>query len=71
MSDTSTSSQDLSQWITLDDFPLQYPNFNRAQLEWIHRNREVNGFDKAFRKIGKRRYIHAGKFAECLHYICE
>jgi hypothetical protein len=56
----------LSQWLTLDDFPKTHTNFSRSQLEWLHRNRDINGFSKAFRKIGKRRYVHAGLFADCL-----
>lgn len=60
------ATSDLNQWVTLDDFPKLHPNFNRSQIEWLHRNRETNGFVRAFRKIGKHRYVHSGIFAECL-----
>jgi hypothetical protein len=63
----NTNTADLDQWFTLDEFSQAYSNFNRSQIEWLHRNRETNGFIAAFRKIGKRRYVHAGIFAECLH----
>ena len=61
-----SGSTDLGQWYVLDDFSQEHTNFNRAQIEWLYRKRFTNGFNKAFRKIGKRRYIHAGFFAECL-----
>ena len=60
-------STDLDQWLTFNRFPQVYPNFSKAQVEWLHRNRNSNGFEKAFRKIGKLRYVHAGIFAECIH----
>jgi hypothetical protein len=63
----NTATTELEQWFTLDDFPEAYPNFNRSQIEWLHRHRATNGFAAAFRKIGKRRYLHATIFAECLH----
>lgn len=63
----TTNCNDLDQWETFDQFPDSYPSFNRPQIEWIYRNRLENGFSKAFRKIGKRKYIHAGIFAACLH----
>jgi len=63
---SNTYATDLNQWHTLDEFPQVHPNFNRSQIEWLHRNRQINGFSSAFRKIGKRRYVHAGIFAECL-----
>ena len=66
MQDTAIPT-DLGQWFTLDDFPKAHSNFSRAQIEWLHRNRESNGFLPAFRKVGKRRYVHAGIFAQCLH----
>jgi hypothetical protein len=56
----------LDQWLTFEQFPQVYTTFSKAQIEWLHRNRELNGFGKAFRKVGKLRYIHAGIFAECL-----
>ena len=62
----TAKTADLDQWLTLDDFPKSHPNFNRSQIEWLHRNRETNGFARAFRKIGKLRYVHAEIFAECL-----
>lgn len=62
----NTNTIDLNQWHTLDEFPQSYPNFNRSQIEWLHRNRQTNGFSFAFRKIGKRRYVNARIFAECL-----
>ena len=64
---TDSNTTDLAQWHTLDEFPQVYSNFNRSQMEWLHRNRAINGFAAAFRKIGKRRYVHAGILAECLH----
>lgn len=57
---------DLDQWQTLDDFPRSHPNFNRAQLEWLYRCRENNGLAPAFRRIGKCRYVHAGRFSQLL-----
>ncbi|MDV6341124.1 hypothetical protein R2103_04995 [Nitrosomonas sp. Is24] len=63
---TNTSITDLNQWFTLDEFSQAYPKFTRSQIEWLHRHRETNGFAIAFRKIGKRRYVHAGIFAKCL-----
>ena len=57
---------DLDQWQTLDEFISTHPNFYRSQLEWIHRNRHSNGMAPAFRKIGKFRYVHSGRFAELL-----
>lgn len=36
------------------------------QLEWLYRNRERNGFHKAFRKIGKTRYVCKPIFEQCL-----
>lgn len=66
MQTTAIVATDLDQWHTLDEFSEAHPNFNRAQLEWIYRNRHTNGMEPAFRRIGKRRYIHAGRFAELL-----
>ena len=56
----------LDQWLTFDDFPASHPNFNRSQIEWIYRNRARNGMNSAFRRIGKRKYVHVGRFAELL-----
>ena len=58
---------DLDQWFTFENFPKAYTNFSKAQIEWLHRNRKSNGFDRAFRKVGKLRYIHAEIFSECIH----
>lgn len=66
MQPSASTTTDLDQWQTLDDFPTSHPNFNRAQLEWIYRNRSTNGMAAVFRKIGKRRYLHAGRFAQAL-----
>ena len=63
---TTNNTTDLHQWFTLNGFTKSHSNFNRSQIEWLHRNRESNGFAKAFRKIGKQRYLHAGIFADCL-----
>jgi hypothetical protein len=57
---------DLDQWDTFKMFTDQHDNFNRAQLEWIYRNRERNGMHGVFRKIGKRRYLHKARFAKAL-----
>jgi hypothetical protein len=62
----TTSTDDLIHWQILDDFCTQHPNFNRSQIEWLYRNRERNGLKGVFRRIGKRRYIHAGRFASAL-----
>ena len=62
-----TNANDLSQWFTFDGFIETHPNFNRNQLEWLYRKRKTNMFARAFRKIGKWRYVHAGIFSECLH----
>ena len=56
----------LDQWDTFELFVKRHENFNRAQLEWIYRNREKNGMDGVFRKIGKRRYLHKARFARAL-----
>ena len=63
---TRDNAADLSLWSTLDDLPNKHPNFNRGQIEWLYRKRYTNGFSKAFRKIGNRRYVHLGFFADCL-----
>lgn len=66
---TPNSATDLDQWRTFDDFPKKHPAFSRGQIEWLHRNRATNGFANAFRKIGRRRYVHVGIFAECVHAL--
>ncbi len=62
----NTHANNLNGWYTFDNFPKSHPNFKRSQIEWLHRNRHVNGFAKSFRKIGRLRYIHDGLFAECI-----
>ncbi len=62
----NTDEKDLTQWQLLNNFHESYPQFNRGQLEWMYRNRETNGFSNAFCKVGRKRYVHAGKLSLCL-----
>ena len=57
---------DITQWQSIDDFSEKNHNFKRGQIIWLHRNRKINGFAKAFRKIGRRNYINKSLFAECI-----
>lgn len=48
---------DFNELATFDELPKSYPHITKNQIEWLYRKREVNGFESAFCKIGKRRYV--------------
>jgi hypothetical protein len=66
MSASLDPDTDLAQWQTFDDFSASHANFQRGQIEWLYRRRASNGLTPAFRRIGRRRYVHLGRFAELL-----
>ena len=66
MQTQASTSTALDEWLTFNDFPKSHPNFKRSQIEWLYRNRDQNGMATAFRRIGKLKYVHAGRFAELL-----
>lgn len=47
----------LNELETFPEFNEKRRNISQNQLEWIYRHRYDNGFEKAFRKIGKLRYV--------------
>ncbi len=56
----------VDRWKPMGCFLKQHPQFQENQLRWLARNRDRNGFDKAFRKVGRRLYIHDELFAEAI-----
>ena len=60
------NEEDLHQWHLLNNFHETYKNFSRGQIEWLYRNRNSNGFSNAFCKLGRKRYVHAGRLASLL-----
>ena len=56
----------VDDWERLREFAENHKQFKANQLLWLKRNRKTNGFDKAFRKIGKEYYINSPIFAACV-----
>lgn len=56
----------LEQLETFPEFHRRRPNISQNQLEWIYRHRHQNGFAKAFKKIGKLRYVVVPIFTDLL-----
>jgi len=57
---------ELDHWKPLDSFLEDHPQFQENQIRWLARNRDRNGFDRAFRKVGRRLYIHDQIFSESI-----
>lgn len=65
-STTRQQSISLDEFETFPEFHEKRPNISQNQLEWIYRHRKQNGFAKAFKKIGKLRYVVVPVFTAVL-----
>ena len=63
---TRQLSISLDELETFPEFHRKRPNISQNQLEWIYRHRQHNGFAKAFKKIGKLRYVIVPVFTALL-----
>lgn len=63
---TRQLSISLDELETFPEFHRKRPNISQNQLEWIYRHRQQNGFAKAFKKIGKLRYVIVPVFTALL-----
>ena len=57
---------DVDDWEPLREFAVKHPQFGLGRLQWLRRNSKTNGYDRAFRKVGKEVYVNNPLFAECV-----
>ena len=66
MQTTKHYSSKLNHWKTKHQFLDENQQFNLGQINWLIRNRNDNGFSKAFKKIGRSYYIHEKYFLKSI-----
>ena len=61
-----TSTNDLDNWVDQKLFIEQHPQFSTGQINWVIRNRKLNGLEEsgAVRLFGRKMYIHKGHFSD-------
>jgi hypothetical protein len=54
----------LSEFLDIESFVYQYPQFNENQLRWLVVKKHVNGLRPAIKKVGRRLYFHVPSFLD-------
>jgi len=58
-STTPEQTNSLADFIPKKAFTKKFPELmTESEFEWLFKNRKNNGFDKAFKMIGKKPYAH-------------
>ena len=62
---------ELSDWKDQRTFVTEHPQFQRQQISYLMRHRQVNGLDQfdAVRKVGRKLYIHERRFSSWLDHL--
>ena len=62
----------LSDWVPSSAFPDLYPQFPNKTINYLLRERDLNGLSEAnaVRVIGRQRFIHVQRFAEWIENSC-
>jgi len=64
MNDAPTPAQFLSIKAAASEFSAA--GFTEPSFRWLAFNRQSNGFDRAFVKVGRRILVDKGEFIRCL-----
>lgn len=58
----------IDDWVTFESLEHETAGeITVNQLNWVYRNRDVNGYAKAFRKFGRKRRVSKSLLAVCLY----
>jgi hypothetical protein len=60
----------LDSWVSTTTFLDLYPEFKKATVEYLLREREQLGLNEAVRVIGRTRYVSIPRFADWLENGC-
>lgn len=52
----------LNEYLDLQTFIEQHPQFNEGQMRWFVVQRKKNGLDGAIKRLGRRLYFHVPTF---------
>ena len=67
----SNTTSVLSHWKDQEAFVSDNPQFLKSQISYLMRQRFLNGLMQAgaVKKLGRKLYIHEGRFAEWLEQL--
>lgn len=51
-------------YLTVKQIPERYPAFSENSIRWAIFNKEINGFNKVIRKVGRRVLIDEEAFVQ-------
>ncbi len=67
----SNASVSIDYWKDQAEFVNSHPQFSSSQVNYLMRNRRLNGLDRigAVRKIGRKLYIHELRFSHWIESV--
>jgi len=69
----SNASVGIDYWKDQAEFVKSHPQFSSSQVNYLMRNRRLNGLDRigAVKKIGRKLYIHELRFSDWIGAIAQ
>ncbi|MFV8817149.1 hypothetical protein [Haliea sp. E17] len=59
------AAEELREYVASSDLPRLFPRqFSTAQIQWVMRQRHVNGLEHAVIRLGKKLYVHLPSFRD-------